>query len=321
MKQLYGLSQEPSITYEDFWKAVHRDDVTPLNDALEQALAGTKEFDTEFRVIWPNQSVHYLRSFAYVRRDEQGKAIQLIGVCWDITDSREDRIQLERSKKELEAFSYSVSHDLRGPLRGIQGWSQALQEDYGNRLDAQAHEFLGRVQSEARRMAELIDDLLRLSRIMQSELVTSTIDLSELAVLIAKREQALHPERKLEFIIEEGLQAFGDRKLLEILITNLFTNAVKFTGQKPHARIEFGTTKGPTITKNAFFVRDNGVGFDSSKSKNLFGAFQRLHRQSEFPGNGIGLATVSRIVGLHRGEVWAESSVGHGAVFYFTLNS
>jgi PAS domain S-box-containing protein len=225
--------------------------------------------------------------------------------------------QLAVANKELEAFAYSVSHDLRAPLRGIDGWSQALIEDYGAQLDDQGRTFLSRVRAETQRMGVLVDDLLRLSRVGRAEMHRQPVDLSAIARSLASSLRQSAPERAVEFIIEPDLIAEGDVALLEIALSNLLGNAFKFTGKATSARIEFGRTDGSD--GNAYFVRDDGPGFDMAYAKRLFGAFQRLHKASEFPGTGIGLATVQRIVHLHGGRVWADAAVGRGATFFFTL--
>lgn len=225
--------------------------------------------------------------------------------------------QLEAVNKELEAFSYSVSHDLRAPLRGIDGWSLALLEDYGDQLNEEAQRYLQRVRDETQRMGQLIDDLLRLSRVTRVEIKQSEVDLSELAKMIMSRLLEENGQPHIEAKIQEGLLVSGDVNLLEILLTNLLSNALKFSGRQAQPKIEFGreTINGqPT-----YFVRDNGVGFDMQYAKNLFGAFQRMHKQTEFPGTGIGLATVQRIVNRHGGKVWADAKKNEGATFYFTL--
>jgi PAS domain S-box-containing protein len=225
--------------------------------------------------------------------------------------------QLETANQELEAFAYSVSHDLRAPLRGIDGWSLALLEDYHDQLDPQARQYLDTVRSEAQRMGQLIDDMLQLSRVTRSDMQSVPIDLSAMAQTVAARLQTEQPVRQVELVIQPGLAARGDPRLLEIVLTNLFSNALKFTGPRLTPRIEFGQTE--IEDRQAFFVRDNGVGFDMAFAQKLFGAFQRLHKLSEFPGTGIGLATVQRIIHRHGGRAWAEAQVGQGATFYFTL--
>ncbi|MDR3718514.1 MAG: PAS domain S-box protein [Bryobacteraceae bacterium] len=267
-------------------------------------------------------------------RDSTGSVTAAVALTIDITTRKraEDEIrrlnedlearvhsrtvQLEAALKELEAFSYSVSHDLRSPLRGIDGWSLALIEDYGDSLDETAQRYLGRVRSETQRMGLLIDDLLQLSRVASAELKRERVDLSAAAHRVASRLREENPGRRIEFQIEDGLLMLGDARLLDVVLTNLFNNAVKFTGPRAEARIEFGLTE--TAGERAFFVRDNGVGFNMAYASSLFSAFQRLHKASEFPGTGIGLATVQRVIRRHGGRVWAEAVAGAGATFYFT---
>jgi len=229
----------------------------------------------------------------------------------------ERTIQLEAANRELEAFSYSVSHDLRAPLRGIDGFSQALLEDYADTLDDQGRDYLRRVRSATQRMAGLIDDLLNLSRITRGELRREAVDLSAQARSVAEQLRQAQPERQVEFHIADGLTAEGDPRLLRIALENLLGNAWKFTGKTDPAVIEFGLRRerGEAI----YFVRDNGAGFDMAYAGKLFGAFQRLHDVREFEGTGIGLATVQRIIRRHGGRVWAEGESGHGATFHFTL--
>ncbi len=224
---------------------------------------------------------------------------------------------LEAANREMEAFAHSVSHDLRAPLRGIDGWSLALLEDSGECLDAKGRKYLERVRSEAQRMGRLIDDLLHLSRVSRAELVPRTVDLTSLAETIIARLKEAHPGRSIEFIVAPQLKCTGDARLLEIALTNLLENAVKFTGPCTAARVEFGKTEFEG--NRAFFVRDNGVGFDMAYAGMLFAPFQRLHKTSEFPGSGIGLATVQRVIHRHGGRIWAEARVGAGATLYFTL--
>jgi PAS domain S-box-containing protein len=226
--------------------------------------------------------------------------------------------QLTTTNKELEAFSYSVSHDLRSPLRTIDGFSQALLEDYMAKLDAQGQDYLRRLRGASQKMGELIDGLIKLSRLARSEMHEEKVDLSALAKDITTRLQETQPQRRAEFIIDRGLTTRGDPQLLRALLENLLGNAWKFTDKRQQARIEFGATQNGD--KKAYFVRDNGAGFDMTYADKLFGAFQRLHKTTEFPGTGIGLATVQRIINRHGGSVWAEGAVGEGATFYFTLS-
>ena len=190
-------------------------------------------------------------------------------------------------------------------------------EDYHDQLDAQGRQYLEFVRTEAQRMGQLIDDMLQLSRVTRSDMQSVPVDLSAMAQTVTTRLQAEQPGRQVELVIQPGLAALGDPRLIEIMLTNLFSNAWKFSGRRPTARIEFGRTE--VEGRQAFFVRDNGVGFDMAFAQKLFGAFQRMHKLSEYPGTGIGLATVQRIVHRHGGRVWAEAQVDQGATFYFTL--
>jgi PAS domain S-box-containing protein len=228
-----------------------------------------------------------------------------------------DNAELDSLNKELESFSYSVSHDLRAPLRAIDGFSQALLEDYADRLDAGGRDYLERVRNAAQRMGHLIDDLLKLARVTRSEVNRDSVDMGALAREIATGLQEGAPERAAEIHIADGLQAHADARLLRIALENLLGNAWKFTAQQAPARIELGETWQDGA--RAFFVRDNGVGFDMAYAGRLFGAFQRLHQDGQFPGTGIGLATVQRIIRRHGGRVWAEAEAGKGATFYFTI--
>ena len=227
-------------------------------------------------------------------------------------------IELDAVNQELESFSYSVSHDLRAPLRSIDGFGQALLEDYSELLDAQGKDYLQRMRAASRRMGESIDGLLNLSRVTRSEIRRQKVDLSVLVQAVAAELQATQPLRRAKFVIQEGIIVNGDAQLLRAVLDNLLSNAWKFTGSRDLTKIEFGVTSngaGPV-----YFVRDDGVGFDMAYVDKLFGAFQRLHAVTAFEGMGIGLATVKRIVHRHGGQVWAEGETGVGATFYFTLN-
>lgn len=227
-------------------------------------------------------------------------------------------IELQAVNKELEAFSYSVSHDLRAPLRSIDGFSQALLEDCHDQLSANGQDYLRRIRAATQRMGQLIDDLLNLSRVTRSEMYLEPVDLSLLASSICTELQQSQPERQVEFVIQTGLLAQGDIRLLRVLLVNLLNNAWKFTSKHTQARIEFRVSKSESGVP-VYFVRDDGAGFDMTYTHKLFGPFQRLHNMRDFPGNGIGLATVQRIVHRHGGRVWAEGEVERGATFYFTL--
>jgi two-component system sensor histidine kinase/response regulator len=236
----------------------------------------------------------------------------------ELAETRAELVRdLEHKNRELESFSYAVSHDLRAPLRRIDSFSRAVLESQGDRLDEAGQRFLSRVREASQHMSQLIDDVLYLSRVTRADLREQEIDLSAIAGLILTRLQESEPERKVEVKLRPGVVVIGDGQLLKIAMENLLENAWKFTAKEPESRIEFGTTQaGGEAT---YFVRDNGAGFDMTYADRLFGPFQRLHPQGEFPGNGIGLATVQRIIHRHGGRVWAEGLLGQGATFYFTM--
>lgn len=230
---------------------------------------------------------------------------------------QERTAQLEAANKELEAFSYSVSHDLRAPLRHINGFSQALSEDYADKLDEEGRGYLKEVRGATQEMSQLIDDVLQLARVTRTEMRSKSVDLSELAQSVVADLRNRDAGRVVAFKIEEGLSTRGDQRLLQIMLSNLLGNAWKFTSKQEQPEIVFGCEQkdGETVC----FVRDNGAGFEMTFADKLFGAFQRLHTADEFEGTGIGLATVRRIVNRHGGRVWADGAVGKGATFYFTL--
>lgn len=219
--------------------------------------------------------------------------------------------------KEVETLSYSLSHDLRSPLRSIAGFSQILQEDAGHKLTAGEADDLKRIISASNRMAELIDDMLRLGRVTRSELETDEVNFAALAENTVEQLGYAGDIREIKWTIESGLSAVGDKKLLALLVDNLLGNAWKYTSKTAKANIEFGMTQRDG--ENVYFVKDNGVGFDMQYAEKIFGAFQRLHREEDYPGTGIGLATVQRIVHRHGGRIWAEAAEGQGATFFFTL--
>ena len=225
--------------------------------------------------------------------------------------------ELAQKNKELEAFSYSVSHDLRAPLRSIDGFSSALLEDYGGKLDEKGQEYLRRVRGATRRMGELIDDLLQLSKVGRAELQRRQVDLSAIAWAVVADLRRAAPHRQVQVAIQDGIVANADQRLLQVVLENLLGNAWKFTANIAEPRIELGTAQQENVI--SYFVRDNGAGFDMSYAQKLFAPFQRLHSEAKFPGTGIGLATVHRIVERHGGRIWGEGIVDQGATFSWTL--
>jgi PAS domain S-box-containing protein len=314
---------------------IHPDDRDRTEKVWRKAVAEKALYETEYR----------LRRYDGVYRDylargvpllaDDGSVREWVGACIDISarkkaekqiqqlnEELEQRViertaQLSAANKELEAFSYSVSHDLRAPLRSIDGFSQALLEDYQEKLDDMGKDYLERVRKATQRMGLLIDDMLKLSRITQAEMKHETLDLSAMIRDIVETHQQKEPDRAVDATIQEGMMVQGDPYLMRIAIENLVTNAFKFTGKTADPRIAFGEVRNDTET--AYFVRDNGAGFYMAYVGKLFGAFQRLHASDEFPGTGVGLATVQRIIHRHGGRVWAEGEPGKGATFYFAL--
>ncbi len=269
------------------------------------------------RPVWVSLSVSLVR-------DAGGNPLYFVDQIQDITGRKlaEEQLahraeELARANSELEQFAYSVSHDLRTPLRSIDGFAQLLLEEYADQLDEEGREYLRRVRANSQRMGLLIDDLLSLSRVTRSEMLRTTVDLSALAESVVDELRQGDPERQVQVEIASGMVVTGDAGLLRAALENLLANAWKFTSKEPHARIEFGSTSYDGAY--AYFVRDNGTGFDMAYAGKLFGAFQRLHAADEFEGTGVGLATVQRVIHRHGGQVWAESEVGRGATFYFTL--
>lgn len=264
-------------------------------------------------------------------RNAQGQTIGICGISHDITERKrtEQKIKqlnadlekqaekLQAANKELEAFSYSVSHDLRAPLRAIDGYTRILVEDYESILDAEGKRICGIISREARRMGQLIDDLLAFSRLGRKELYASRIDMRGMAVSVLNELLKEEERARLEFQIGRLPAARGDSSLIRQVWFNLLANAIKFTSRKERALIEIGskTNKDELI----YYVRDSGAGFDMEYANKLFGVFQRLHTESEFDGTGVGLAIVQRIIHRHEGRVWAEGEVGKGATFYFAL--
>lgn len=302
---------------------------------LWTTIANGKVWRGEIRNRAKDGSIYWVATTIVPFLDEENKPYQYVAIRHDITERKaveeevrklnetlEQRVaertsQLEVANKELEAFSYSVSHDLRAPLRHVNGFSQALLEDYADKLDDEGKFYLEEICGASRDMAQLIDDMLQLSRVTRSEMRRESFNISDMVGALMTQLQKDNPERKVDVNIENGITVEADKRLLQILLTNLLGNAWKFTSKKDGAKIAFeqAAKDGQTI----YVVRDNGAGFDMKYASKLFGVFQRLHGATEFEGTGVGLAIVQRIVHRHGGRVWAEAAVSEGATFYFTL--
>jgi len=293
---------------------VHRRILKPLQELHEGARAiETGHYEHRLGMDGKDEIAELGAQFDHMA-DALGETLQAL---------HQQRSQLEVANRDLESFSYSVSHDLRAPLRGIGGWAQALEEDHGGTLPAEAQEYLARIRGECARMNLLIEDLLQLARVTRGDPVFEWLELDLLAREVAERVRESWPGRDIEFAIAPGLRVWGDRSLLGIALANLFDNACKFTARVPRAHIELGLRElvdapgGRSLQQ--YFVRDNGAGFDMKHAARLFVPFQRMHSQREFPGTGIGLAIVQRIIQRHGGTLEAEASPGEGACFRFTL--
>lgn len=315
-----------------FKQLTHPDDAEEDARKFFEARDGkVAQYINEKRYLRADGSVVWVRVNASFVRDADGTALQSIGVIEDITEQKRARdelielnatleqrveertLKLETVNRELEAFSYSVSHDLRAPLRAMDGFSQAVLEDYADKLDENGVDYLNRIRSASQRMATMIDSLLGLSRVSRSALDVEMVDLSAVAREVAAELRSASPERSVEVTVEDGLTAECDERLARIALSNILGNAWKFTSKTENASIEFSRADGP----NEFVIRDNGVGFEPTYADTIFGAFSRLHRADEFEGTGIGLATVYRIIRMHGGSIRAESEPGNGAAFYF----
>ncbi|HKE16030.1 MAG TPA: ATP-binding protein, partial [Kofleriaceae bacterium] len=313
-----GTGWAAGVHPEDFQRCIH---------VYLESFVDRRAFRMEYRLRRFDGEYRWILDEGAPRYAPDGSFAGFIGSCIDITELRELQTRLDllvrertgelaSTVQELEAFCYSVSHDLRAPLRAIDGFCHALLDDYGVLLDERGHDYLRRSRAAASRMGELIDGLLKLSRIGRAALRQVDVDLSGLARQVAADLEKAYPQRRVRFDIQDGLVARGD-PLLRTVLENLLDNAVKFTTRSDEPVVEFGANRvGGQLV---YFVRDNGVGFNMDYSKRLFGAFQRLHSPSDFPGTGVGLASVQRVIHRHGGRVWAEAAEGRGATFFWTL--
>ena len=311
----------------------HPDDKAAVLDLQRQSSEQTSVVSSEYRFRRKDGDYVWLEVTGYALRDPRtGLPVEIMAASRDVTKRkqreqeiarlnqalREKAVALEAVNAELEAFSYSVSHDLRAPLRGIDGFSSALLDDYRDALDETGKDFLNRIRAATQRMGSMIDSLLSLSRLTRKEINRSTVDLSSLAHEVASELESCEPARTVHWNLARGVSDSADALLMRNVFQNLLGNAWKYTRNRSDAVIEFGALDGSG--QRTYFVRDNGAGFDARYAAKLFGAFQRLHGQDEFEGIGIGLATVKRIIQRMGGRVWAEGCVGEGATFYFTLS-
>ncbi|MGG6242266.1 PAS domain-containing protein [Nodosilinea sp. AN01ver1] len=322
--ELYGFREGRPTTYQDWYNRVYSDDRQAVEAALQATLATDAPYDSEFRICRSDGELRWIKANALVYRTPEGQPLSMVGINYDITEKKQAELQilrttaqLEASNRELEAFAYSVSHDLRAPLRAIDGFSRALLEDYGDQFDEEGQNYFDRIRHNVGRMGQLIDDLLRLSRVSRQAMTYQTVNLSALVQEQIDELRAADPDRTVAVTLTPGIVVSADPTLMQVAIANLVQNAWKFTSHRPSARLEFGVVV--QAGEPVYYLRDNGAGFDMAYASKLFGVFQRLHNTHEFPGTGIGLATVQRALHRQGGRVWAEAAVDRGAAFYFTL--
>ena len=311
------------------------EDLSHVEDAVAEGIKNRRYYEIEYRIKDANNAIIWVHEKGRAIYDDMDQAIFLDGVIIDITAAKcaedtvsqlnvelEQRVEartaeLQSIVEELEAFSYSIAHDLRAPLRSITSFSQIIQEDAAKRLQPDEKESLERIICAGQHMAQLIDEILELARISRIELTQNSVDLSALVYDAVKDIRRTHPERNVEWFVQDGVTAYGDARLLLLLLQNLIDNACKFSRDREVSKFEFGSQREDS--EIACYIRDNGIGFDMRYAKNLFEPFNRLHKEKDYPGTGIGLATVARIAKRHGGKVWAESAPDEGATFYFTL--
>lgn len=325
IEALLGYSQREWLENPVLWyERLHPDDKDRWNLEFARTVAFGEHFHSVYRFLARDGRVVWILGDTMIVRDEVGRPLFIQGVGFDITDLKETEetlrqrtIELDQVNKELESFAYSVTHDLRTPLRSLEAFSHMLVQDYGKALDATGTHYLELVRRSASRMAQMIDDFLSLYRISRKTVERSWVDLSTMARAIVGELGATEPGRKVDARIGATRPAHADAALMRIALSNLLGNAWKFTSKQPTATIEFGEM--PRDGQLVYFVRDDGAGFEEAYAEKLFKPFERLHTTEEFAGSGIGLATVARVVERHGGRVFAEGALGRGATFYFTI--
>lgn len=336
--RIFGLKpQEFGATYEAFLRAVHPDDRKNVDRSFKSALKNGVPYDIVHRIVRPDGEIRFVHEKAEDITDENGRVVRSVGTVQDITQRiqiekkvkklneklergvRQRTAELEATNRELEAFSYSVSHDLRAPLRTIKGYTQVLRDDFLSRLGSEERGYLDTILTTTIRMEQLIEALLKLSRVTRGEMTRVSLDLGVLAEMVALELKRSDPRRRVKFDIKKGLKIRGDLRLMKVALENLIGNAWKFSAGRRITRIEVGmkVDRGEQV----FFVKDNGVGFSMKYADKLFTPFQRLHKTDEYKGTGIGLATVKRIIDRHGGTIWVTSQVKKGTTFYFTLGT
>jgi len=338
-RRLFGFKKNARTSYKQLFAAIVPEDRAEISKSFQASWKkkGDDAILMEYRVTMEDGAVRWIRTMAKPFYDPKAgkEPVRIIGTVVDITDRKKSELDsakvntelekrvkerttsLTNANKELETFAYSASHDLRAPLRKIEAFSQAILQ--GGKLDAGDEQYFSRIRAAAGHMDHLIDEILNLSRVTQQPIAPVSVDLGALVGRIAAELKQSAPSRKVKFVIERGVKVHGDRDLLSIALRNLLENAWKFTSKHAEARIEFGSKL--IEGQKSYFVRDDGAGFDMQMAGKLFGDFQRLHQEDDFPGTGIGLGMVERIIRRHKGRIWADAHVEGGATFFFTLYS
>jgi len=335
MFRIYGMPESSNgmLSYAEWRSNVHPDDLPIQEASLLETVAKVGTQQRQFRIIRrSDKATRIIRSSDAAIASSDGKTRRIVGINLDITETvgRAEEVrrlneqlakraaELEFLVNELDAFTYSVSHDLRAPLRAIDGFSRIVEEDYAPKIDNEGKRLIGVIRSEAKRMGRLIDDLLAFSRLGRQQIEPKIIEMEPMALQVFDELKALEAGRDIRLILHQIPPAFGTEPMIRQVWTNLIANAIKFTGKKEKSEIEIGTTEGKE-GERVYFIKDNGAGFDMRFVSKLFGVFSRLHNAEEFPGTGVGLALVQRIIMRHGGRVWGEGKVGQGATFYFTI--
>lgn len=325
--RIFGLKpQEFSATYEEYLSRIHPEDRDAVDSAYKKSVReGRDFFEIEYRVVRKyTGEIRYVHEKCHHIHDEQGKIVRSVGMVHDITNRKQSELQLKKcaeelaaANRDLESFSYSVSHDIRNPLSTINGFAGILIEEYAVKFDDEGREYIRRIIDSIKKMQLLIDDMLSLSRIGRQEMRRKDVNLSALINDLLGELQDSEADRKVKIVIQDNVHANADPRLIRLAIDNLLRNAWKFTSTKEITRIEFGTVF--IDNRPVYFIRDNGVGFDMKYAEKIFEPFRQGHTERNFGGTGIGLSIVQRVIGRHKGKVWAEGKPNEGAVFFFTL--
>jgi light-regulated signal transduction histidine kinase (bacteriophytochrome) len=315
----WGFSPDQEIKQEMILSRILPEDRAGFWEAIGATRERGDISRVELRIFHPDNTIHHLLSVGRALKDTTGRTVRIIGTSMDITEQKTAESALKQYAQELKSFSYSVTHDLKNPLRTIIGFATILEEDYAKMLDDDGRAIIKTILQNGDKMSMLIDDILKLSKVSKADLQIEEVDLSSLAESVFSDLRKVEPQRQVTTRVQPGCKGRGDKRLLNVVLTNLIGNSWKYTTKTDNPCIEFGCERqnGETV----YFVRDNGSGFDMAHVNKLFLPFSRLHAEKDYPGTGVGLATVARIINRHNGKVHAKGEIGKGATFYFTLGT